>query len=86
MVIEPKFPNRICDMDMFNIVRCLKCGYLSNSTASNSPPSCREYRKLRSDVDELLNIIHRDNGEYTIEHGYEKSCDDAGAIILEMQK
>ena len=72
---------------MFDILNCAQCGHqwVHNKDTSNSPP-CKEYRKLRSDVDDLLNIIHRDNGEYTKEHGYEKSCDDAGAKILETQK
>lgn len=50
----------------------------------DSQQQCSAYKKLRNDVDELLSIIHGDDGEYTLEHGHEKSCDDAGSIILKL--
>ena len=86
-IVDIELKSQLQRCEMFDILNCAQCGHqwVHNKDTSNSP-SCKEYRKLRSDVDDLLNIIHRDNGEYTKEHGYEKSCDDAGAKILETQK
>jgi hypothetical protein len=47
---------------------------------------CREYRKLKSDVEKLLDMIHCDNGHFTNTRGHKKSCDEAGRIVMEYQK
>ena len=39
-------------------------------------------RRERHHIYDLLARIHRDGGQYTAEHGVEKSCDDAEAQVV----
>ena len=67
------------------LIQCVNCGFpIVNSLGDLS--KCREYRKLKCDVEDLLNIIHCDKGHFTNTHGHEKSCDEAGRIVMEYQK
>ena len=39
-------------------------------------------KRERHHIYDLLARIHRDGGQYTAEHGVEKSCDDAEAQVV----
>ena len=39
-------------------------------------------KRERKHIYDLLARIHRDGGQYTAEHGVEKSCDDAEAQVV----
>ena len=48
--------------------------------------TCKKYKKLKRDVEDLLNIIHCDNNHFTNTRGHEKSCNEAKRIVIEYQK
>lgn len=41
-----------------------------------------QFKRERYHIYDLLARIHRDGGQYTAEHGVEKSCDDAEAQVV----
>lgn len=42
----------------------------------------KRLKRERRHIYDLLARIHRDGGQYTAEHGVEKSCDDAEAQVV----
>jgi hypothetical protein len=48
--------------------------------------TCRKYKKLKCDVEDLLNTIHCDNNHFTNTRGHKKSCNEAKRIVIEYQK
>ncbi len=44
-----------------------------------------EIDKLTASLGSLLAVIHRDGGHYLAEHGVEKACADAEAIVVSLR-
>jgi hypothetical protein len=58
------------------------CGEKAADMLRSQHAEIDRLKRERHHIYDLLARIHRDGGQYTAEHGVEKSCDDAEAQVV----